>query len=157
MKNKNKQENRKFWRRTFPRAKGLTPAGLLPEVGKVYHAFHDGKLRRMRHLTVTVTEVLSAHDFKKKYPEDYKECLDTMKFCYWTWSKGQKRYPYSDYFVVVKVNDTNECEFVSYEREILMRIPGTKQEWTNNIHLDFDGKAYEHLLEKEKEYGYRNR
>jgi len=157
MKNINQQENRKFWRRTSPRAKGLTPAGLLPEVGKVYHAFHDGKLRRMRHLTVTVTEVLSAHDFKKKYPEDYKECLDTMKTCYWIWSKGQKRYPYSDYFVVVKVNDTNECEFVSYEREILMRIPGTKQEWTNNIHLDFDGKAYEHLLEKEKEYGYRNR
>ena len=150
-----------LWRKyTSPRAKGLTPAGLLPEVGKVYHAFHDGKLRRMRHLTVTVTEVLSAHDFKKKYPEDYKECMDTMKSCYWIWSKGKwdyKRYPYSDYFVIVKVNDPNECEFVSYDREILMRIPGTKQEWTNDFHLDFDGKAYEHLLEIEEKYGYRNR
>ena len=153
--------NKIFWRKyTSPRAKGLTPAGLLPEVGKVYHAFHDGKLRRMRHLTVTVTEVLSAHDFKKKYPEDYKKCMDNMKFNAWVWSKGMwnpKRYPYSDYFVIVKVNDTNECEFVSYERDVLMRIPETKQGWLNHFQLDFDGKAYKRLLEIEKEYGYRNR
>lgn len=84
-----------------------------------------------------------------------------MKSSPWVWSKGTwwnpKRYPYSDYFVIVKVNDTNECEFVSYDREILMRIPGTKQEWTNDFDLDFDGKAYEHLLEIEEKYGYHNR
>jgi len=142
MKNKDFRKRRGYY--DSPRSKGVTPFGPLPEVGKVYHAFHDGKCRRIRHLTVTVTEVLSVHDFRAKYPEDYKECKDIMKSCTWIW--GNK--PYSDYFVIVKINDTNECEFVSYEREVLMRIPGTS-EWTNNIHLDLYGKAYESLLKKE--------
>ena len=41
----------------------------VPEVGKRYHCFDDGKITFSRHYIIKVTEVLNHNAFKKKYPE----------------------------------------------------------------------------------------
>lgn len=53
----------------------------IPEVGKRYHCFDDGKITFSRHFIVEVNEVLGHQQFKKKYPEaflQYREAVKTV-------------------------------------------------------------------------------
>ena len=51
----------------------------VPEVGKRYHCFDDGKVRFSRHFIITVDEVLGHQQFKKKYPKEFEKYREAVK------------------------------------------------------------------------------
>ena len=110
----------------------------IPEVGKRYHCFDDGKVTPSRHFIVEVTEVLGHQQFKKKYPEEFKQYREAVKDCYWLYST------HSDKFIIVEHGEENE-------RGVYVR---TKQgEWfgIGNIfnagRIDVTGRLWNKLLE----------
>ena len=66
----------------------------IPEVGKRYHCYDDGKVTFSRHYIVKIDEVLGYIAFKRKYPEEFKRYVEEAKDCYWLYSRR------SDKFVV---------------------------------------------------------
>lgn len=79
-----------------------TPYNLqaVPEVGKEYHIFDDGKIKPSRHAIATITEVIPFDIFKdEKVLEDW-EC---DKFdCNWLYASE------TDYFIKAEYDDTTE-------------------------------------------------
>lgn len=77
----------------YSRKKTLRP---IPEIGKKYHCFDDGKITFSRHYIIEVIEVLGQMTFKRKYPKLFKVWIDESKYCYWLYSRS------TDKFVVAK-------------------------------------------------------
>ena len=122
----------------YSRKKHLKP---IPEVGKKYHCFDDGKVTFSRHFIVTVNEVLGYIQFKKKYPEEFKHYCKTVKDHYWLYSRN------TDKFIIV--NEGENGEFGVYVR--------TKQggwfgigDWYNSAILDVTGELWDNLLKNSK-------
>ena len=80
----------------------------VPEVGKKYHCFDDGKITFSRHYIIKVDEVLGHQQFKKKYPDQFKQYRITVKRCYWLYST------HSDKFIIT--HDGENHEFGVYVR-----------------------------------------
>lgn len=74
----------------------------VPEVGKKYHCFDDGKIRFSRHYIVEVSEVIGYCAFKKKYPVLFKNYTSLVKRCYWLYAKS------TDFFVVCEKGENGE-------------------------------------------------
>jgi len=74
----------------------------VPEVGKKYYCFDDGKIRFSRLYIVEIKEVLGQMQFKKKYPEQFKQWLEISKSHYWLYSRS------SDKFIVANCNESEE-------------------------------------------------
>ena len=62
----------------YSRKKDIQP---IPEVGKKYHCFDDGKIRLSRHFIIQVDEVLSPMEFRKKYPEQFQQYIEQFEDC----------------------------------------------------------------------------
>lgn len=62
----------------------------IPEIGKTYNCFDDGKIRESRLYTVKVEEVISFKDIDSGTLEQWK---DEVKQCYWLYK------PTTDYFI----------------------------------------------------------
>lgn len=116
----------------------------VPEVGKEYHIFDDGKVKLSRHYTATVVEVIP-----------FKECsnkalLETwameVQACGWLYATA------TDYFVKAESDfDENPLYFVRTLDGGWFSIdfPGY---WTG-ARLDIDGSLYKSMIEF---YGDKN-
>lgn len=128
----------------YSRKKMLEP---IPEVGRKYHCFDDGKIRFSRIYFVEITEVLGQMQFKKKYPKEFKRWLEVSKEHYWLYSRS------TDKFVVAKCYET--------EKEPLGVFVRTKQgmwfgigDWFNSGLLDVSGKAFHYLVDNIDHFDY---
>ena len=68
----------------------------VPEVGKAYHTFDDGKINPSRHSTATITEIIPFAEADTELLDLWKQEVDE---CYWLYAKE------TDYFVKVEYDD----------------------------------------------------
>lgn len=68
----------------------------VPEVGKEYHTFDDGKIKPSRHSIATITEVIPFVEADTELLDLWKQEVDE---CYWLYAKE------TDYFVKVEYDD----------------------------------------------------
>ena len=74
----------------------------IPEIGKKYHCFDDGKITFSRHYIVKIDEVLNYMKFKKKYPNEFKQYCKTAKDHYWLYSRQ------TDKFIIIYKGENDE-------------------------------------------------
>ena len=117
----------------------------IPEVGKKYHCFDDGKITFSRHFIIQVDEVLGHMAFKKKYPVWFKQYVRRVKESYWLFST------HSDKFIITYFGENNQPGV--YVR--------TKQggwfgigDWWNSATLDVTGKFWEYLVANIDNFDY---
>lgn len=117
----------------------------IPEVGKRYHCFDDGKITFSRHFIIKVDEVLGHQQFKKKYPEEFLHYREAVKLSYWIYST------HSDKFIITHNGENNELGV--YVR--------TKQggwfgigDWFNSALLDVTGKIWDGLVKNIDNFDY---
>ena len=128
----------------YSRKKNLQP---IPNVGQVYHCFDDGKVRFSRLYLVEVIETLGEMEFKRKYPEEFKNWLEISKSHYWLYSRS------TDKFVVANCKESNEHPLGIFVR--------TKQggwfgigDWFNSGLLDVTGELYKDLVKSIDNFDY---
>ena len=110
----------------------------VPEVGKKYHCFDDGKIRFSRHYIVEISEVLSYCAFKKKYPKLFKKYTSLVKMCYWLYAKS------TDFFVVCEKGENGEpAVFVRTKDGGWFSIG----DFINSGELDVTGELWKDLIE----------
>ena len=73
----------------YNRKKHMQP---IPEEGKKYHCFDDGKITFSRHYVVKIDEVLNHMEFKRKYPNEFKQYCKTSKEHYWLYSRRTDKF-----------------------------------------------------------------
>ncbi len=72
----------------------------VPEVGKEYHVFDDGKISPSRHSVVRITEVVPFADVNHKaFLEEWQQ---EVQDCYWLYAKE------TDYFVKAECDDETD-------------------------------------------------
>lgn len=108
----------------------------VPEVGKKYHCFDDGKVTFSRHFIIQVDEVLGHQQFKKKYPTYFKVYRAVVKNCYWLYST------HSDKFVITYKGENDE--FGVYVRTKQGGWFGIGGYW-NSARLDVTGTLWNYL------------
>ena len=117
----------------------------VPEVGKKYHCFDDGKIRFSRHYIVEISEILGYYAFRKKYPELFRQYVSQAKSCYWLYSKT------TDFFVVCEHGEDNKTEvFVRTKNGGWFSIGG----FMNSGELDVTGKLWKNLVEHIDDFDY---
>lgn len=117
----------------------------VPEVGKKYHCFDDGKITFSRHYIVEITEILPYMEFKRKYPKQFRQYLETSKQCYWLYSRS------TDYFAVCSDGENHEIDvFVRTKQGGWFSIGG----FMNSGILDVTGKIWENLVENIDDFNY---
>lgn len=117
----------------------------VPEVGKKYHCFDDGKITFSRHFIIKVDEVLGHQQFKKKYYEHFLKYRKAVKRCYWLYST------HSDKFIITH-NGENE-EIGVYVRTKQGGWFGCGDFW-NSARLDVTGKIWESLVAHIDDFDY---
>ena len=149
MSNKNKTKGRKptiypLPTRTvlYSRKKYMTS---IPEVGKKYHCFDDGKITFSRHFIIQVDEVLGYVQFKKKYPNEFKQYVKETKQCYWLYST------HSDKFVITYAGDNDELGVYVRTKQGGWFGIGT---WWNSAELDSTGEIWNSLVEHIDSFNY---
>ena len=104
----------------------------VPEVGKEYHTFDDGKIRPSRHAITTISEVIP-----------FDDCSDTellelwhneVEECYWLYATE------TDYFVKAEYDDET-AYFVRTKDGGWFSLG-----WFGS-RLDIDGSLYEKMIE----------
>ncbi len=120
----------------------LTPHNLqpVPEVGKEYHVFDDGKIRPNRHYMVKIEEVVPFAEADQTLVDIWK---DNVESCYWLFA------PETDFFVRAK--DEDEDNFYIGPEWFVRTIDGGwfSIEWFGG-RLDADGHLYAAMVQ---EYG----
>ena len=117
----------------------------IPEIGKKYHCFDDGKITFSRHFIIHVDEVLGHQQFKKRYLEEFKQYRKCVKNNYWLYST------HSDKFIIVHKGENGELGV--YVR--------TKQggwfgigSWWNSATLDSTGELWDGLVNRIDDFDY---
>lgn len=149
MSNKNKIKGRKptiypLPTRTvlYSRKKHMKP---VPEVGKKYHCFDDGKIRFSRHFIIQVDEVLGYIQFKKKYPKEFERYVEEVKRCYWLYST------HSDKFIITHKGENDELGVYVRTKQGGWFGAGT---WWNSAVLDATGELWDNLIADIDDYDY---
>lgn len=117
----------------------------IPEVGKRYHCFDDGKITFSRHFIIKVGEVLDFMQFKKKYPEMVEQYIQETKSCYWLYARR------TDKFVITFKGENNELGV--YVRTKDGGWFGIGSCW-NSAELDVTGKLWESLVQSINHFDY---
>lgn len=117
----------------------------VPEVGKKYHCFDDGKITFSRHFIIQIDEILGHQQFKKKYPEEFQQYRQAVKNCYWLYST------HSDKFVVTHKGENDE--FGVYVRTKQGGWFGIGDYWNSAI-LDVTGEIWETLVSQADNFDY---
>jgi len=126
----------------YSRKKHIQP---IPEVGKRYHCFDDGKITFSRHYIVEVSRVIGYMEFKRDYPELFKSYLEESKRCYWLYSRR------SDKFVICdEGEDGNPEVFVRTKQGGWFSIG----DFFNSGRLDVTGRLWENLLKWIDDFDY---
>ena len=126
----------------YSRKKHLKP---VPEVGKRYHCFDDGKIKFSRHFIIKVDEVLGFIQFKKKYPALFKQYIEEAKRCYWLYST------HSDKFVITYRGDNDELGVYVRTKQGGWFGAGN---WWNSATLDVTGELWDDLIADIDNYDY---
>ena len=144
---KNKKKNVKYNTNQgviFLRKHGYYPQPI-PEVGKRYHCFDDGKINFSRHFIIKVDEVLNFMQFKKKYPQMVKNYISTTKDCYWLYARR------TDKFVITFNGENNEVGvYVRTKNGGWFGIG----DWWNSARLDVTSKLWDNLVKDLDDFDY---
>lgn len=128
----------------YSRKKKILP---IPEVGKKYHCFDDGKITFSRHFIIKVDEVLGHQQFRKKYPEKFEEYRNAVKNSYWLYST------HSDKFIITHHGENNKLGvYVRTKRGGWFGIGS----WFDCGELDVSGKLWENLVANIDNFDYSN-
>lgn len=105
----------------------------VPEVGKEYHTFDDGKVKPNRHSIITITDVIPSTEFKNSTIISVQE--HEVQSCYWLYAEE------TDYFVIG-----------TYDKEELEYFVRTKEGGWFSLgffaaRLDIDGSLYNNMVE----------
>ena len=106
----------------------------VPEVGKEYHVFDDGKIKLTRHSMVSITEIIP-----------FKECKDNELISDWTQEVTDCFWLYAnetDYFVKAVGDDEEEPSYFVRTKDGGWFSLG----WLG-ARLDIDGSLYSKMLE----------
>ena len=126
----------------YSRKKYMKP---IPEVGKKYHCFDDGKITFSRHYIIKIDEVLSHMEFKRKYPNEFKKYCKTAKDHYWLYSRR------TDKFVITYKGENDELGvFVRTKQGGWFGIGS----YWNSATLDVTGKLWENLVANIDKFDY---
>ena len=126
----------------YSRKKHMEP---IPEVGKKYHCFDDGKITFSRHFIIEVNEVLGHQQFKKRYPEQFKLYREAVKSCYWLYST------HSDKFVITYKGEDNGLGV--YVRTKQGGWFGIGDFW-DSATLDVTGEIWDNLVKDIDDFDY---
>lgn len=117
----------------------------IPEIGKTYHCFDDGKITFSRHYIVKIDEVLNYMKFKKKYPNEFKQYCETAKDRYWLLSRQ------TDKFIITYKGENDELGvFVRTKQGGWFSIG----DYFNSGELDVTGKIWENLVANIDNFNY---
>lgn len=112
----------------------------LPEIGKEYHIFDDGKIRESRHYICKIVDIIPFEDCKDK--KLIKAWENEVKECHWLYS------PKTDYFIKTTSSfDNNPLYFVRTSNGGWFSIDYPN--WWMSAELDIDGSLYK-ILKGEK-------
>jgi hypothetical protein len=122
----------------------------VPEPGKEYHIFDDGKIKPSRHYTAKIVEVIPFNECGDSEPEVldayYIQWREQVEECYWLFAAT------TDYFIkAISDFDKNPLYFVRTNDGGWFSIdyPGC---WMG-ARLDIDGSLYNKMIEN---YGKEN-
>lgn len=106
----------------------------VPEVGKEYHVFDDGKIKPSRHGIVRVTEVIPFTEVNHEaFLEEWRqEVMD----CYWLYATD------TDYFIKAEYDDEEEPSYF-----VRTKDGGWFSLGWFGARLDIDGSLYSKMLE----------
>ena len=133
----------------------------VPEVGKEYHFFDDGKIRRSRHYIATIKRLITKEEAKNINFEltEYfiDDCYDYKSSLYDIWQSEIERY---DWIIAKDTDYIVEASIPDYDENLIYFVRTKDGGWFSmNIQsdwqggrLDIDGKLYESLLEYENLY-----
>ena len=112
----------------------------LPEIGKVYYHYDDGKIKLSRQYQVLITEIIPFAEVDEKLKSEWKE---DVGYCDWLYA------PETDYFIVGKAVDPNFEDDEDDEPAVYVRTKSggwvSLGYWAGR--LDIDGKLTEQLNE----------
>lgn len=131
----------------------------VPEVGKTYHFFDDGKVRESRHFIATILELIPISEAKNviiSTPRDYDYAnnqnifinmslldiwVDEKESCDWLYA------PVTDYIVKANITeyDKDPIYFARTKDGGWFSMDVTN--WWQSGELDIDGRLYEYLKE----------
>ena len=115
----------------------------VPEVGKEYHIFDDGKVRLSRHYIAEVQKLIYP-DEAYKMTDLYKAWEEQVRECYWLFAQN------TDYFVEATSSyDANPLYFVRTVDGGWFSIDYPNP-WMG-ARLDIDGSLYNNMMESYKE------
>lgn len=117
----------------------------IPEVGKKYHCFDDGKIKFSRHFIIQVDEVLGHQQFRKKYPKEFELYRKAVKGYYWLYST------HSDKFIITHKGENDE--FGVYVRTKQGGWFGIGEHW-NSATLDVTGELWDGLVNRIDDFDY---
>ena len=110
----------------------------VPEVGKEYHIFDDGKINPNRHFISRITEVIPFADVNDEALLD--EWRQEVMDCCWLYATE------TDYFIKAKYEDEEEPSYF---------VRTTDGGWFSlgwfGARLDIDGSLYSSMIERFKE------
>ncbi len=106
----------------------------VPEVGKEYHIFDDGKIRPNRHYIIKILEVIPFDEFNDT--EVLESWLEEVKECYWLYA------PETDYFVKTDYDGEGMTAYF---------VRTTDGGWFSlgwfAARLDIDGSLYKQMID----------
>lgn len=126
----------------YSRKKDIQP---IPEVGKRYHCFDDGKVRFSRHFIIRVDEVLNHMEFREKYPEQFQHYMEQLKYSDWLFSRR------SDKFIITYKGENDELGVYVRTKEGGWFGIGS---WMNSALLDVAGENWQWLLDNIDHFDY---
>lgn len=112
----------------------------VPEVGKEYHIFNDGKISPSRHSVITIAEAVP---FKDCTDEKLLDCWrGEVKNCYWLYATE------TDYLVRGTFEDGEDadCWFVRTTDGGWFSLDYT--DWLTASRLDINGSLYQEMLRR---------
>lgn len=122
-----------------------------PEVGKIYNAFDDGKVRRSRLMKVKITKAIDL-DKDKVSKSLLKLLAHEIKACHWLYNKEQ-----TIIYRAKALNDDNTydkelgyCYFLKTQDNEWF---GVGMGWFDSL-LDVDGRLWKEVLKYETELNY---
>ena len=108
----------------------------IPDVGKEYHAFDDGKIKPSRHFITKIAEVIPFNAVDEVLLRTWQQEVEE---CYWLYATE------TDYFIKAYDGDTEEPSYF---------VRTTEGGWFSlgwfGSRLDIDGSLYEQMR---KDYG----
>ena len=103
----------------------------LPEIGKTYNYFDDGKIKKSRKMSVVITEIIP---FDNIDSQTLKQWQEDVEECHWLYSKE------TDYFIIADL----EVSESKIEKIIFVRTIDNKDGWFSmgwwGGRLDIDGE-----------------